>query len=222
MEWTKVIEAVLGIGVGGGLVVVIAAYVVKSALATAVRLAGEKEIEQRKHELQKELERLKHDLATQGERERATASRDLERYKAELTLDAEVRRQVAALKVKLLLDFLRDAQSFMRGAFDIRPGDNAARAALVQKLHECFALGREVEPLVDRETHRRLSNFIAHTFAAGDRWVRAVEPDPLAPVMDELREIIDLVRRDLGVVARASETERTPPSGGTPDQGARG
>jgi hypothetical protein len=212
-----------------GLAVYLALLAAKSALVVAVRQAGEREIEARKTELAMGVEEYKRagataleqmkiiaqrELAQELERARTAAARELEQFKSELTLTSEARRQVAALKVKALLDFLRASQAFMRDAFNVHTDDLEGRARSIRQMHECFSQVREIEPLVRHEIYVRLSNLVSQIHVGADRWRRGDDAEVPMTTLEQVKSAIQLVREELGVALVAeSVTEQSPPGG---------
>jgi hypothetical protein len=78
-------------------------YVTRSAIAQAVKLEGDKELEQFKSELAREASSRREAFEKEQSSAAGIATRELERFRAELTLEAEVRRQAAAKKVEAVL-----------------------------------------------------------------------------------------------------------------------
>lgn len=187
------------------------------------------EIEARKTELATQLESFKkvltleieqtkaaaqRELAHELERERAAALREIERFKSELTLLSETRRQVAALKVKTLLDFMQASQAFMRDAFNVRADDPEGRARSIMQMQECFGQVREIEPLVHHAVYVRLSNLVSQIYTGADRWCRGVDAEVPMTTLEQVKSAIQLVREELGVALVAeSVTEQSPPGG---------
>lgn len=163
------------------------------------------EIEQTKAAAQRE---LAHEL----ERERAATLREIERFKSELTLPSETRRQVAMLKVKTLLDFLRASQGFMRDAFNVAQNDREGRARLIGQMQECFEQVRGIEPLVAHEVYVELSNLVSQIHTGADRWRRGVDAEVPITTQNKLKSVIQLVRGELGVTTPVLTTpDQTPP-----------
>jgi hypothetical protein len=103
--WTSIVTLVGG----GGTLAAIAAiivYVTRGAIATAVTQAGAREIVRLKDELERALAKDKQAFDRELARERDNADRLLEQFKSQLTLEAEVRRQVAAKKVDVVVRFI--------------------------------------------------------------------------------------------------------------------
>ncbi|TAK25712.1 MAG: hypothetical protein EPO40_21940 [Myxococcaceae bacterium] len=248
INWTSVLQTLFGgagLGATVGFAIYLALLAAKTALAEAVRLAGQKEIEARKTELAKdledhkkglllEIEARKTELATglesfkklltleieqtkavaqrEIERERATALRELERFKSELTLPSESRRQVAALRVKTLLDFLRVSQAFMRDAFNVGPNDLDGRARMVGRMQECFDQVREIEPLVSHDIYVQLSDLVSQIFIGAGQWSRGEDAEVPTRILDKLKRVIQLVREELGVAQAVQlSPEQSPP-----------
>lgn len=95
------VESLLGVGIGATCAILVAMYVVRGAVAKAVELAGQKELERLKTELSKDIEDKRNAFARELEVERQAAARNLEAFKAELTKHIEDKRSTFARELEV-------------------------------------------------------------------------------------------------------------------------
>src|SRR4051794_38158020 len=119
------VGSLLGVGVGAALGIVLFLWLARAALERAVEQAQQRSLENYKSDLQRALQQerafAEQAFARELDERRVLAQRDLESFKAELTLAAEVRRHVAAQKVKVLLQLADKFNMVLLSTWAIQP-----------------------------------------------------------------------------------------------------
>ncbi len=194
MDWMEGVASALGAGVGTGLVSLAGLFIAKSAIEVAVRQAADRE-----------LKRLEAQLAADAERERQRFERDLEVLKAELNLAAEVRRQVAAQKVKFLMELTAAVGPLERDALNAMSREDAAKQ--LTALHVYFTDVHAHAHLFTIETANAFSDFGSQVHTLADKWRRNVDDAAPEKIGSLRRELMELIRRELGVTSSAAASK---------------
>jgi hypothetical protein len=165
----ELIRTVLGVSVGTAVAIAVILYVVRHAVAKAVELAGQKELERLKVQLAAEidekrnaftleLEAKREAFARELEAQRRGAAREIEEFKAELTTAAEIRRQVAAERVKAVMILVKEGEPLIRAVFQSPPGPEAQDQALNRIHHFADRVG-ETAHLFDEDVAAKLHGY---------------------------------------------------------------
>jgi hypothetical protein len=169
-----------------GSVAVVAALwkVVGYALDTAVKQRAALELADRKEAFDQSLEDSKQ-----------AAQRMLEQYKAQLTLDAEVRKQVAARKVDLLLRVVSLGQPLVVKLLAPRPSNSLPYDP--DALQEYFDAVRAVQPVVSKDVASRLIK-IAQEAAENSRLFRDnYDVDAFDRAVGAVEQLLAIARQEL-------------------------
>jgi hypothetical protein len=194
-------------GVGLGAIVLALLFIVRGAIATAVTQAGAKEIERLKGQLAGELEKERQAFARELEQTRNAAARALEQFKTELTLGAELRRQVAAARVKAVGEILQKSTELLFAFWGMGgTGDMDGEEETPTK--DFWTLSGEYHGLIRQNSHL-FSRPVVKEFL--DRWGQMTDsasavkragsddvfPDELPKVQTASDKISDLAREQL-------------------------
>ena len=198
MDLANALGSFLSIGLGGALTVAFFLYLARAAVARAITQAAQMEIEKRKAELAKGVEEYKQTLARELEEVRARAAKDLETFKAELTLAAEVRRHVAALRVAALVSIVEQGDSLGRLATGIRNPEEDTKAA--DAFLQYIDTVRLKQYLFSHDVAAKLSSYASTAMAEAALWRENKDTKALERLANAYREYVDLVRAELRVL----------------------
>ena len=185
MELISFLGQVLGIPVAAAFAVAVAVYIAKSALAKAVEQAG-----------QQELERLRNSLSKELEAQKAEAARTLESFKAQLTLEAEVKRQMAQRKVEALLELYSLCEPLFRDL--VNPEDPRDRTAVFSKVLPVMTKVRDKQVFFSESTREVLMKKVNLIHRAAIKFNTRDEGDALDAGMKAYGEMIEIFRQELG------------------------
>ena len=203
----ELIRTVLGVSVGTAVAIAVILYVVRHAVAKAVELAGQKELERLKCELAKdiddkrnsftlELEAKREAFARELETQRRAAAREIEEFKAELTMAAEIRRQVAAERVKAVMTLVKEGEPLIRVVMNSSKKDFNLSTEVSLKIFDFMARVRELAHLFEADVAEKLYWYASQMMAARES-TDHYKASKLA--RDAYTALIELVRAQLGV-----------------------
>ena len=183
-DLVKLVDAVLGLGPGAAMVLILLAATIGFALRTAV-----------KHMAGRELAAMNARFAGELEDKRQAAAGDLERFKAELGLTAEVRRHVATMKVEGVCKLVELAQELERRELERQPArpDVSAQQALVAYNSHLNGIAH----LFPKRTEDGFRSYAVRVHDLGLRLSRG-EAEAMDDVFAAHRELMALVRKELG------------------------
>jgi len=224
MDPSKIVSFVsdlLKIGVGSAVAIIVLVFVARSAIAKAVELAGQKELEILKAALAKdledkkaslaatlerdrqaatrEMERLKLDFGRELERERGLAARDLERFRAELSLVAETRRQVAARKVQALHDIAVIGETLLRKVL-FQSDVNEA----ISSTNLYAAKIREVAHYFEKGVADKMYIYAQYLLDAKEKYASTHDIQTIRDASKSYEVLLDVMREELGVPGLSS------------------
>jgi len=197
----------LGLTGFGAVLFALALWITKGALVKAVEHAAAKELETMRHGFAKELADKRESFERGLQTARDGAARDLETFKAELTLDAEMRRQVAARRVEAVHQISLQVKAAYLRWLPSGPGERDELEFLRKAItsHEHF---------FPEETAKALKSFAN----ALGRARATYDKKPAAGVVDtisaEYHSIMALLRRELGITTPAATPVRDADTGG--------
>jgi hypothetical protein len=150
-------------------------------------------------------------FARELERERQEAARSLEQFRAELSLDAEMRRQVAASRVKVLGAIVERAREMQWGFENLRhPEDEGPDEKSFDKARrELITLVRDNTHLFSDAQALLLENHVQEMIGAINGSLKRGDGHSL----NEASDRVDVICKDLRAIARdhlgLSESERS-------------
>lgn len=189
----------LGVGGGTGAFLLILAFVVRGAIAAAVKQAGAEEMARLQAKLNEELESKRQQFQTELEEVRARASLSLEEFKSELQLASEVRRQVAARKVDALVRIAVAGEALQRDVLNVRPNVPTDRANMMVRVHEYMKLVRENAFLFDRVVAGQFHQYAADLIRAEVELNTKYDASAIERAQGAVNGFLDLARKELGV-----------------------
>ena len=197
-----VLQRLLDLGIGGGVAVVAAIFVVRHSVAKAVELAGIRELERLKQSLGLELESRRQDFARELEHERGAAARALEQFKAELSLQAEMRRQVAARKVEAVVEIVSLGEILSRGFSRMPSGREDHAADLLRDVTVYARKVRDSAFLFESATAEGLRSYADRMLEASSIWEKGI-PGAEEVAKTAYTSMLGLVQGELGVSGQA-------------------
>ncbi|MGH7434244.1 MAG: hypothetical protein ACRENE_01050 [Polyangiaceae bacterium] len=195
----ETLEKALSLGFGAAFATAAILYVVRGAVAKAVELTGERELEQLKDQLAKQMETERQRFTAALERERSAAAKDLEAFKADLTLRAEVRRQVAAKKVEAIEEIMSVGEPLIRDVLNARPGDPDAQAGAIAKVNGYVVRVRALAHYFEEPVAQKFRAYASKLLEAKARWDQKIDPQAFESASEAYTDLLETVRRELGI-----------------------
>ncbi len=185
-------EVLIGLAamIGSGGVLSLIAFgllnIVKGSIATAVKQAGDREIERLRHDLGREAEREKQAIAK-------LATIEIKRVEVGLSLEAEVRRQVAARKVAVVGEIIAKADTI------VGRSNEYGQEGYIDELNALGQLLRHNKHLFRRPVVKAFEKYLGEIVVHGHNVKHDYKPETFREIGAATENIIAIVRAELHV-----------------------